>query len=63
MKSIKIAHGRIHAAPPHEGYKVVTVKNSTAYNPGQILDKEIVNDLCARTTWDVTIVPLDVSKN
>jgi hypothetical protein len=39
-------------------YKVLVVKNSTTYNPGDMLQKAEVDNLCHSTSWDVTIVTL-----
>lgn len=58
MRTIKLAHGIITdmAKQKTADYKVITVKNSTAYHPGQILCKNEVDDLCHNNNWDVTIV-------
>jgi hypothetical protein len=37
-------------------YKVITVRNSTDYNPGEILSKAEVDDLCDHTNWEVVIL-------
>jgi hypothetical protein len=53
--SIKLAHW----IPPQGGealYKVVTIKNSTMYHPGQALFKSEVDGLCRNNKWDVTVV-------
>lgn len=37
-------------------YRVISVTNSTAYHPGQIIDKSEVDELCKMASWDVTVV-------
>jgi hypothetical protein len=37
-------------------YKVVKIKNTVLYHPGQELDKNTVDSLCENNGWDVTIV-------
>jgi hypothetical protein len=54
-KSIKIGFGDFGEGRRHV---VISVKNSTEYDPGQILDEETVRWLCESTRWDVTRVPL-----
>lgn len=57
MRTIKLAHGVDRGDRDDiKDYKVLVVKNSTEYHPGQILQKIEVSDLCAATHWDVTIV-------
>lgn len=60
MKTIKLAHGvpRKDVADVQD-YKVLVVKNSTRYHPGEILAKPEVEELCGNATWDVTIVSLN----
>lgn len=58
IKSIKLAHGVKVIKDGSIQYKVITVKNSTVYNPGQVLCKSEVDDLCNNSNWDVTIVGL-----
>lgn len=60
MKSLKLAYGvpRTLTKGAVMDYKVVLVKNSTAYHPGQILVKAEVDDLCNNPRWDVTIMPI-----
>jgi hypothetical protein len=41
---------------PDGRYRVITVKNSTAFNPGQVLCREEVNVLCNKSEWEVIIV-------
>lgn len=63
MKSIKLAHGVDRQDNAEiKDYKVVTVKNSTEFAPGAILNKRTVDEMCAAKHWDVTIVPLDLTK-
>jgi hypothetical protein len=59
MRTIKLARGVKNDVPY---YKVLTVKNSTIYNPGDELCKREVDDLCGNARWDVTIVSLNESK-
>ena len=63
MKTIKLAHGVVtdFDRPSTKSYKVVSVKNSTDYNPGDILDKKAVDTLCFSNKWDVTIVSLQTA--
>lgn len=59
MRTIKLAHGvpcEDHEAK--KNYRVLVVKNSTQYDPGQILSETEVAGLCQSSTWDVTIVSL-----
>ena len=37
-------------------FRVVFVKNSTEYMPGQTLTRGEVDALCNKSTWDVTLV-------
>jgi hypothetical protein len=55
MKTIKLAHG-LPAPAKATDYKVVTVKNSVEFNPGEILPRDEVERLCRVNHWDVTIV-------
>lgn len=64
MKTIKLAHG----VPRRDGgdqplYKVLVVKNTTWYHPGEILDRDKVETLCNSSDWDVTIVSLNTNNN
>lgn len=36
-------------------YRVITIKNSTEYDPGQTLSRSEVDALC-KSTWEVVIV-------
>jgi hypothetical protein len=59
MRTIKLAHGvEPTLITEKKSYKVLVVKNSTDYSPGQVLTHEEVDDLCRISTWDVTIVSL-----
>lgn len=57
MKTMKVAYVEhlIGAQGPH--YRVLVIKNSTAYHPGQLLSKTEVDELCTFNSWDVTVVP------
>lgn len=60
MRTIKLAHGvKPSLVTEKPWYKVISVKNSTAYHPGQILREPEVDDLCRNNAWDVTIVKLN----
>jgi len=52
--SIKLAHFIQDSVPK---YKVITVKNSTARSPGEILNRHDVDVLCESSRWEVIIVP------
>jgi hypothetical protein len=54
IRQIKVAHDRAT-----DKYKVLTVKNSVAFNPGDVLCRAEVDDLCIDRRWDVTVVSLD----
>ena len=36
-------------------YKVITVTNSVAYKPGELLEKNVVNNLCSGKSFSVKI--------
>jgi hypothetical protein len=60
-KSIKLVYFKAPITSEQDAtkdtYRVIMVKNSIDYVPGEILDKDEVNDLCeARSGWEVTIV-------
>lgn len=57
MKSIKLGYP-VDLGLADAGYTVITVKNSTEYDPGTTLIRSEVDRLCTNTKWDVTIVPL-----
>lgn len=57
-KSIKLAYGVRQQIGDVLAYKVITVKNSTVFSPGQVLCKAEVDDLCDGPRFDVTIVGL-----
>lgn len=38
-------------------YRVLQVKNTTKYVPGQFIVKADVTTLCESDDWDVTVVP------
>ncbi len=60
MKTIKVAHGVMRADTDKVfDYKVLVVKNSTDFSPGQILPEAEVEFLCDSRFWEVTIVPLN----
>ena len=40
-------------------YRVEQIADSVEYNPGQMLDRMLVNSLCHSQRWKVTIVPLN----
>ena len=63
MKRIKVAHGYNSSMGRADSYKVLVVRNSTTYHPGEILSAAIVYDLCKDSTWDVTIVPYMAAAN
>lgn len=56
MKSMKLAHG-LPLPANRDAYKVLIVKNSTVYKPGEILCKAEVDDLCQNGRWDITVIP------
>lgn len=58
MRTLKLAHGLPAPAKPTD-YRVIVVKNSTAYVPGETLCREEVNELCTSGRWDVTIVAFE----
>ena len=61
-RQIKIAYAEYQTAcetKKTETFKVVVVKNSTAYVPGQMLDRKDVDALCSQIGWDVTLVQLN----
>lgn len=66
--TIKVAHflyfgpGSTDVRNGEPRYKVIVVKNSTAYSPGQVLSRGEVDDLCDMSVYDVTIVGLDPTK-
>lgn len=51
---IKISYTKIFE---DDQFQVISIKNSTAYLPKQILDKSDVDGLCRSPIWDVTLVP------
>ena len=55
-QQIKIAHAVLVGAPY---YRVISVKNSVDFSPGQELPKNEVEGLCRSARWDVTIVGLN----
>lgn len=65
IASIKVAHYVDWLEGPQAGregtkkYKVLTVKNSTDYSPGDVLSRTQVDDLSRNARWDVTIVSLN----
>lgn len=66
MKTLKVAHGILRAdAVNNNGikdYRVISVRNSVRYAPGQILEKAEVADLCEDASWDIIVLPLDGEK-
>ena len=60
VRSIKVAFSqeKIYGPEKRTVYKVLVVKNSTEYYPGQEMSKSTVDALCADRQWDVTIVAL-----
>ena len=63
MKTMKLAHGVVRDLdrPSEVDYKVIVVKNSTAFHPGQILTKAEVDDLIEYGKWDITVVSLNTA--
>jgi len=60
MRTIKVALTVIPASGSYREireYRVLVVKNSTEFSPGQVLERRVVDALCADKRWDVTIVP------
>jgi len=53
-RQIKVAHDRAN-----DKYKILTVKNSIAFNPGDALTRAEVNGLCSDFNWDVIVVSLN----
>lgn len=53
MKSIKLA---VVNTAGKKVYRVITVKNSVVYAPGEELLKDEVEGLCINASWDVTVV-------
>lgn len=62
MKKIKriTLHGPFCDNLDHVGfpshYRVVKIINSTAFDPQQHIPKRMVDDLCASSSWEVTIM-------
>lgn len=56
MKTLKLGYSRV--ADKSE-YTVITVKNSVAYHPGEVLYKAEVDALSRNNAWDVTVVALN----
>lgn len=56
-KAIKIGYAPANPPCPCV-YQVVSVKNSTARVPGEILEKSEVDYMCESPAWEVTLVPL-----
>ena len=59
MKSLKLAV--VSKLDPNSQeklkvYRVVTIKNSVVYHPGQELCKAEVEGLCDNAAWDITVV-------
>lgn len=56
MKHIKLACN--HVLPNGErGYKVINLRNSVEYEPGDLLIRAEVERLCEDKRWDVMIIP------
>ncbi len=53
-RQIKVAHDMAT-----DKYKVLTVKNSVAFSPGEILCRDEVSDLCEHASWEVIVVSLN----
>lgn len=59
MKSLKLAYGVQRGDTDKvRDYKVLIIKNSTEYHPGQILSLNEVTELCVSKAWDVAMVTL-----
>jgi hypothetical protein len=59
VRTLKLAYGVEPRAPRPDNskdYKVVVVKNSVQFHPGQILSKDETDRLCQSPVWDVTVV-------
>jgi hypothetical protein len=60
VRSIKLAYRKMPIATEKNGskdaYQVIIVKNSTLYSPGEVLNKDEVDDLCDGGRWEVVIV-------
>lgn len=56
---IQIHEGGGQMSAPQKRYKVLVVKNSTRFSPGEVLTREQVDELSGAATWEVTIVSLD----
>jgi hypothetical protein len=55
MKSIKIGEGMLAGQPVN---RVVMIKNSPEYRPGQFISNAEVQSLCENPDWDVVRVPM-----
>ncbi len=64
-RSIKLVHFKTHPMTSEgakDAYRVILVKNSIDYAPGEVLEKDEVNDLCV-SDWEVTIVGTNKSES
>ena len=57
VRTLKVAHVEHVLEMQGPGYKVLVIKNSVDYAPGQILTRTEVDELCKNGSWDVTVVP------
>jgi hypothetical protein len=61
VKSMKVAHrsefymGKV----TRRTHRVISIKNSMEYDPGQELSDEEMRDLCGSSQWDITRVPMN----
>ncbi len=56
-KTMKVANGYSTSLGKADGYKVLVVRNSVVYHPGDILCRAEVKELCDNPSWDITVVP------
>lgn len=54
-KTIKLKYFDYHVTSKTETWKVQVVTDSVEFNPGQMLDKNEVQQLCENKYWKVTI--------
>lgn len=54
MKTLKVAFRGV--ADGSKKYEVITAKNTTTYDPGEILRQGELSELCNNPSWDVVIL-------
>lgn len=60
IKSIKVAHRNEYymGKVTRRTHRVISVKNSMDYDPGQELTDAEMREICESNQWDVTRVPM-----